>query len=83
MASPEKNDYKNNPYLIQIRLNEWINSKTYRGCTIQIIGQNHYKLLYGTEIQYTAWVEIFKVDNRWVYTPLGNNEYQGRVRLSV
>jgi hypothetical protein len=64
--------YKNNPYLLMIRPNQWIKSNEYKNCTLMKINDKEYKFCYGTPTQYSSWVEIKRKNNLWAYYSLCN-----------
>lgn len=78
MSASEKRDYQNTPYLIMIRPNQWINSNKYKNCELLKINDEEYKFYYGSINQYTAWVQIKREDDTWVYYPLGNKSYKSK-----
>jgi hypothetical protein len=63
---------------IMIRPNQWLKSNKYKNCEFIRVKEEEYKLYYGTPDQYSAWVQIVRESDTWIYYPLGNEVYKSK-----
>lgn len=78
MARSKERDYEDNQSLLMIRPNEWISNNEYKKCTLVKVSNEEYRFLYGTLNEYSAWVQVVKENNNWIYYPLGNKSYRSK-----